>query len=94
MINCCFRNNGPNFDDLLSCITIDDTRIAMVVSNRVVGYVPSNMVESFSEFLQVGKIITKIRGAEILINNVVKIPVDYIFYGNKESLYNLIAQIE
>ena len=60
----------------------------------IVGFVPSNLVERFSQFLRTGKILARISGAESLIGNTLELPVDYMFYGDKASVYNLIISTE
>ena len=89
---CRFEKRIPTFGDMLSCVSIKDGKLALVHANEVVGYVPLHLVDKFSKFLRNGNIKARIAGAVICVccKNGLEIPVDYIFYGEKDSLYKLI----
>lgn len=92
--NCCFRKCELALDDVLSCKIINDNKIAMMKTEVLVGYVTSYLFECFSRFLKTGRIFGRISGAESFINGTLQVPVDYIFYGDKDSLYDLMVNMK
>ena len=88
-------------DDSLVCVTeqnnkFDETAVAVMHNNRMTGHVPRNLSGAFTKFLTSqdgGTITAKVAGLVIDRGLGLEVPVDYKFYGMKQSLCDLLENI-
>ena len=88
----------PVLGETLSCIPEDDnkydkTAVDVMYNNRVSGYVPKTLSGIFTKFLLKGAICAKVTGPILDRGYGLEVPVNYIFYGDKDSVDELVADI-
>ena len=90
---------APIFGDMLTCIPendnkYDNTAVAVMYADKLAGHLPRSLSSTFSKFLSDGTITARISGIVVDQGYGLEIPVTYIFNGNRQSLYKLIASVE
>ena len=88
----------PVLGETLSCIPEEDnkydkTAVAVMYNNRVSGHVPQTLSGIFTKFLLKGTICAKVTGPTIDSGYGLEVPVNYMFYGDKDSIDELVADI-
>ena len=93
--NCQLENWTAIYGDRLQCLrSSNGDAVAVVYCGETVGYVPQYLSSIFSRFLWNGTITAKIAGAVVEYEKVCRVPVDYICHGDRQSLTELITDVE
>ena len=83
----------PTYGEVLQCCIVDD-EIKVLNKGFLVGDIPEPLKCIFTNFLKGGTIHAKVAGAVVKNFYGEKIPVDYIFMSSKNTVNNLIAELE
>ena len=89
----------PLVGDILSCLSESDNKydqaaaVAVMSHNQIAGHVPTVLSGIFTKFLLTGSISAKVTGSLLDRGYGLEVPTDYIFYGNKECIDELVADI-
>ena len=93
VFHCQLDKWSPTYGDMLSCMSVEGGDVAVMNTDKIVGLIPQSLTNAFQEFLHHGTIHARIAGAAVNGLSGLQIPVDYMFNGNKQCLYNLIDDV-